>query len=637
MHRLAHRPVSGWRAIAAIVVAALLTSAWTPAQPVPPNQTPNSAPPRKTSARAWTAAASGATDLIVQAAGFPDLSPARRLSGKATKTRFVFEALTAHAAGAQAALLSGLRSRGRQTQSLWISNQVWVRNATQADVLWLAGRSDVTSIDIDAPFTGIQTAPAKRVLPAVSRARRSSALAIEWGVQRVRAPEMWALNQTGQGIVVADLDTGVRWDHAALKNKYRGWDGITATHDYNWYDAAGHSVSAPQLTPFDDNGHGTHTTGTIVGDDGAGNQIGVAPGARWIGCRNMLFNTGSVARYTACFQFALAPTDVNGANPDPARSADITNNSWGCFPPGVEVGCDDPTALITVTQTLRDAGVMVVASAGNAGPGCASISSAPGNLDQAFSVGATDSAYSIAGFSSRGPSSLSGRLKPDVVAPGSGVRSAESNGSYGEKSGTSMAGPHVAGVAALLWGAAPELRGEVAETESILRASARPLLSTQNCGGVPGSAHPNNVFGYGMIDARAAYSEALARRPVVAAQVVSQVQISEPVTLAIGIANAYTAITVGTVGITLSLPPSMTVLDAAGGVLSPDTLTWTLPALAPGVSRWLTVMLQAAETGTYQFAVRHSLETSGIGGGSNLTLQVSENFDNRLFLPLTQR
>ncbi len=633
MHRTAHRPVSGWRAIAAIAVAALLTSAWTPAQPVPPN----SAPPRKTSMRAWTATATGAADLIVQAAGYPDLSPARRLSGKLAKTRFVFDALTAHAARAQAGLLAGLRARGRQTQSLWISNQVWVRNATQADVRWLAGRLDVAAIDIDAPFIGVQAVPEKRSPPALARARRLNAQAIEWGVQRVRAPEMWALSQTGQGIVVADLDTGVRWDHAALKSKYRGWDGITATHDYNWYDAAGHSISAPQLMPFDDNGHGTHTTGTIVGDDGAGNQIGVAPGARWIGCRNMLLNTGSVARYTACFQFALAPTDVNGANPDPARGADITNNSWGCYPPGVEVGCEDPTALITVTQTLRDAGVMVVASAGNSGSGCATINSAPGNLDQAFSVGATTDSDSIAGFSSRGPSSLSGRLKPDVVAPGSGVRSAESNGSYSEKSGTSMAGPHVAGVAALLWGAAPELRGEVAETESILRASARPLASAQTCGGVAGSAHPNNVFGYGMIDARAAYSEALARRPAVVAQVVSQVQISEPVTLTIGVANAYSAIIVGSVGVTLSLPPSMTVLDAAGGVLSPDTLTWTLPALAPGVSRWLTVTLQAAETGAYQFAVRHTLETAGIGGGSNLTTMVSENFDNRLFLPLTHR
>ena len=332
-------------------------------------------------------------------------------------------------------------------------------------------------------------------------------------MQRVNAPQVWAQGFTGQGIVVADLDTGARWDHDALKPSYRGWDGVTVTHDYNWFDPVAFSAEA-----FDDHGHGTHTTGTIIGKDQTGNEIGVAPGAKWIACRNMNVGFGSVSLYSACFQFALAPTDVNGNNPDPSKAADITSNSWGCALN--EPGCIQPAALVTVTQALREAGIMVVASAGNSGSGCGSVNNAPATLNQSFTIGATDIGNGIAGFSSRGPSSFTSKLKPDVVAPGVNVRSALRNSpnSYGSLSGTSMAAPHVAGVVALLWSAVPSLRGDIEATEALLRKTAAPLTNADACGGVAAGTSPNNTFGYGLINAQAAVQAALAltlstRRP----------------------------------------------------------------------------------------------------------------------------
>lgn len=115
---------------------------------------------------------------------------------------------------------------------------------------------------------------------------------MEWNLQLVGADQVWALGATGQGVVIGGQDTGYDWDHPALIEQYRGWDGLSADHNYNWHDAI-HSNSgfndcgADSPEPCDDNRHGTHTMGTMVGDDGAGNQVGMAPGAEWIGCRNM--------------------------------------------------------------------------------------------------------------------------------------------------------------------------------------------------------------------------------------------------------------------------------------------------------------------------------------------------------------
>ena len=566
-------------------IAMLALAAWGPAAPPQP--------PSVVSARVWqaTAVRGAVTDVIVTAHGYPDLSAARRLRTKEAKTRFVVQTLSAHASTSQARLRAALRARGWDFSPLWLTNQIVIRNANRALVEWLAARDDVAYVDLDVKMRGIQHRPLPRPIP-------HSPLLVEWGVQRVNAPQVWALGYTGQGIVVANLDTGVRWDHDALKPNYRGWNGVTVTHDYNWFDAAPDS-GPPSPVPQDLNGHGTHTTGTSVGDDGAGNQIGVAPGAQWIACRNMAgyAGIGSVARYVACFQFALAPTDVNGNSPNPALSADITSNSWACDPNYGEVGCEVPTALITATQALRDAGIMVIAAAGNSGNACSTVNLAPATLDQAFTIGATNSGDVIAGFSSRGPSTLTGRLKPDLVAPGVSVRSAlaGSVNSYGWLNGTSMATPHVAGVAALIWSAAPDLRGEVDLTEDLLRRTARPLTTTtQTCGSVPGTDVPNNTYGYGLVDALAAV-KAATLWPVITAP--AYAWIHEPFTVTLSVTNAL-PITRSAVTISGTLSTAATFISASPpGTLDGSIVRWEFPTVAPSTTLSLTLVISSAQPG----------------------------------------
>jgi hypothetical protein len=218
---------------------------------------------------------------------------------------------------------------------------------------------------------------------------------------------------------------------------------------------------------------------------------------------------GTPARYTECFQWFIAPTDLSDQNPDPSKAPDVINNSWGCT---TGEGCTDPTILQAVVESVRAAGIEVVVSAGNSGSSCSTVTDPPAIYDASFSVGATDSSDNIASFSSRGPVTVDGsnRLKPDVSAPGVNVRSSEPGNTYGALSGTSMAAPHVVGVTALVLSALPDLVGSPDAIESLLTASAVPRTTSETCGGVPGDQIPNNTYGWGRVDALAALTDDLA-------------------------------------------------------------------------------------------------------------------------------
>ncbi len=208
-----------------------------------------------------------------------------------------------------------------------------------------------------------------------------------------------------------------------------------------------------------------------------GNSVGVAPDAEWIGCANLQRNLGNPAFYLDCLQFMLAPFQVGGdpfVDGDPTRSANVLNNSWGC--PESHEGCD-PASLQPAVDALEAAGIFVVASAGNSGPRCGTVEDPIAIYADAFSVGAVDQEGNLASFSSVGPVTVdgSGRLKPDIAAPGVEVWSAFPNSTYAALDGTSMAGPHVAGVVALMWSANPALIGDVARTAEILRMTAQPF------------------------------------------------------------------------------------------------------------------------------------------------------------------
>jgi serine protease AprX len=454
-----------------------------------------------------TAEASDSAEFLVYLNEQADLSGAAVLATKQEKGAYVFNALTEVASRTQKPLLDTLREWGVAYQSFWVANMIWV-SGDLTILQEIADRPDVAyvhanpKVRLELPDTG----PTDRSVDTES--------GIEWNVIRVNAPDVWSMTFEGQGVVVGGQDTGYDWDHPALINQYRGWQNGQAQHDYNWHDAihsGGGVCGFDSSEPCDDHSHGTHTMGIMVGDDGGSNQIGVAPAAKWIGCRNMDRGVGTPATYTECYQWFIAPTDGDGANPDPSKAPDVINNSWSCPP---SEGCTEPNALLSVVDNVRAAGILTVHSAGNSGSSCSSVNAPAAIYDSSFTVGATNASDEIAAYSSRGPVTIDGsmRLKPDVSAPGSGIRSSIPGGGYATLSGTSMAAPHVAGLAALIISTNPVLAGDVDEIERIVVTTAIPKNTSQTCGAIGGDESPNNTYGHGLIDALAAIGEALPNR-----------------------------------------------------------------------------------------------------------------------------
>jgi subtilisin family serine protease len=442
-------------------------------------------------------------EFIVVFADQADLRSAASLPAKSEKSRFVRDALWAKSQATQRPILQWLHERGIEHRSFYIVNAILVKG-TREIAQALAARPDVARVEGNPHIQNVLPQPTAAV---ETFSQQKEPKAVEPGIAYTHAPDVWALGFRGQGITVAGADTGQRWTHNALKPHYRGWDGQNFDHDYNWHDSIHDGVGNPcgndSPEPCDDNGHGTHTIGTVVGDDGAGNQIGMAPGAKWIGCRNMDQGNGTPARYIECMEFFLAPYPVNGDpnQGDPLKAPDITSNSWVC--PSSE-GCSVDT-LQAAVEAQAAAGIMMVAGAGNDGPGCSSVMYPPAIYDASYTVGALNTGTDdIASFSSRGPVTVDGsnRIKPDITAPGTDTRSSynTSDNAYASLSGTSMATPHIAGAMALLWCARPELRHDISGTRTVLNDTAHFVSSTQ-CGD---AGPPNNVYGWGRVDISAA-------------------------------------------------------------------------------------------------------------------------------------
>ncbi len=442
-----------------------------------------------------------------------DLSAAKKLKTKNEKADYVFRQLRQKAAETQPGLIAFLTQKGAPHECLFIVNAI-KSEGTPELIASLAQRPEVAQIQ-DNPTLQFQSPTDERADGLNSRSL------IEWGIEKINADDVWALGYRGQGVVVGGQDTGYDWTHPALLNKYRGYYAPLDTfdHNYNWHDAI-HSISplaADSLNPCgldspfpcDDHSHGTHTMGTMVGSDGE-NEIGVAPEAQWCACRNMERGNGSPFTYLECFQWFVAPTDLNNENPDPSKSPHVINNSWYC---SESEGCNPSNFQVMnlAVNNLRLAGTVVVVSAGNSGSGCSSVSAPPAVYAGSFSVGATAINDTIAGFSSRGPVTVDGsnRLKPNVSAPGVNVRSSVLNGGYANYSGTSMAGPHVVGLVALILSANPQLAGQVEVIEDIIEQTAVPKTTEQNCGSIPGTEVPNHTYGFGRVDALAAVEEAI--------------------------------------------------------------------------------------------------------------------------------
>ena len=410
-----------------------------------------------------------------------DLSSAAKIGDWTERGQAVYDALKAAASEHQKDTRELLDGEDATYQAFWATNAIRVDAGDSALAMKIARGSDVVALyptfdyRLEKPIRG-------KPLHDVD--------AVEWGIANINADDVWdQFGVDGEGITVASIDTGTQFDHPALVNQYRGNNGDgTFDHNYNWFDAAGSCPDAP----CDNDVHGTHTMGTMVGDDGGENQIGVAPGAKWIeanGC------CPSDAALIASGEWMLAPTDLAGENPDVSKRPNIINNSWGT-PPSNDPFMED------IELAWAASGMWGQWSNGNSGPDCET-SGSPGSRIINYSSGAYDINNEIAGFSSRG-SGQDGEIKPNISAPGVNVRSSEPGNTYGALNGTSMASPHVAGAIALLWSAAPSLIGDIAGTKALLDETAIDTDDT-SCGG---TADDNNVFGEGRLDALALVSAA---------------------------------------------------------------------------------------------------------------------------------
>lgn len=546
----------------------------------------------KVEARVLEAAASGGTEFLVLLSKQADLQEATALPSKEAKGAFVYRTLVETAQRTQRPIISALEEMGAVYRRYWIVNLIWVQGDLRL-VQTLAQKPEVAYIYAN---------PAIRLEEPVGQIAALSAPAgVEWNIALVGAPQIWAAGFNGQETVIGGQDTGYDWTHPAIINQYRGWDGTNAHHDYNWHDAVHDSQDNPcgndSPFPCDDFGHGTHTMGSMVGDDGAGNQIGMAPGARWIGCRNMDQGWGTPQRYIECYQWFVAPWPYGGdpfQDGDPTKAPDVINNSWACL---IEEGCTDPEILLSVVQNVRAAGIVTVQSAGNSGRNCGTINTPAAIYAESFTVGATDSNDTIASFSSRGPVTVdgSGRRKPDISAPGVAIRSCLSGGGFGVLSGTSMAAPHVAGLVALLISAAPSLRGQVEEIETLIERSALPRFTTEGCGGDGPTDVPNHVYGWGRIDALAAltYVELTVHKTVSSAVT----RPGETLTYTLTVSHALGISPTTQITITDVLPEGVNFLTASEPyTLTEDRISWHFFSLNPDESLQVTLVVQVAQT-----------------------------------------
>ncbi len=428
----------------------------------------------------------GSAGFFVKFDSEADVEAATQLSNRIDRATAVYELKVAHAASSQQGVRAYLDDLGVAYEVLWINNSLFIPSgdfelaATLADMDGVAYLRANHEVPLD--------------LPVARYGAPSDVDAVEWGVAKINADDVWGMGHTGEGVVVANIDTGVRWTHEALQSSYRGGPG---DHDYNWYDPTGFFPDAPG----DNDGHGTHTMGTMVGGDGLGpfsNDIGVAPDAMWIAAKGCETNSCSDIALIKSAQFIACPHDRLGNNPDCSKIPDIVNNSWG--------GSGGNPWYESYVRSWIQMGILPVFSIGNAGSNCNTAGS-PGDYRLSFGVGSTTSSDVLSSFSSKGPGVFR-PLKPDIVAPGSSVRSSyrSSDTSYAILSGTSMAAPHIAGAAALLLSADPSLR-LIEIYRALTRTTDQGLGNPpgpDECGGRHYTQYPNAIYGFGQVDVLAA-------------------------------------------------------------------------------------------------------------------------------------
>jgi subtilisin family serine protease len=426
--------------------------------------------------------------------------------------REVVSALRQTARTSQPSLISYLDTRISEGgvvgyTSYWIGNLIVVQ-ATAAEIRTIAARADVDVIEPN--FTVSLIEPVGIHVPRITDADGVTdgprAIGVPPGIRAINVPQVWyQLGYTGAGRLVANLDTGVDGNHPALNTRWRGYQGQHPWQEC-WLDLIGTNTQFP----VDTYGHGTHVMGTMTGL-APNDSIGCSPAAKWIACNAI--NQGVGSGFDSDIITALQWFADPDGNPNTVDDVpDCLQNSWGInegfsgSPPYTD--CD--TRWWNAIDNCEASGVVITWSAGNEGPGAGSLRSPAdraATLYNVYSVGAVDATnwqnfpYPIASFSSRGPTGCNvpadRKIKPEVCAPGVNVYSSVPGGGYdGSYSGTSMAGPHVAGVVGLLREANPNL--DVDTIKQILITTARDQ----------GTVGEDNTYGWGTIDAFAAVQAA---------------------------------------------------------------------------------------------------------------------------------
>ncbi|MEK7691178.1 MAG: S8 family serine peptidase, partial [Bdellovibrionota bacterium] len=322
-----------------------------------------------------------------------------------------------------------------------------------------------------------------RQILAVERANRTVRIFSEetssWGLLKIDWHQVVSAEPglAGNGGRVAILDTGIDGNHPALQGRVQVLKDFVGPGD----------EAPPSQNPYDDHGHGTHVAGTVAAASLTGfSAVGVAAGAELlIGKVMNLYGSSTWEAIAESLQWVMDPD----GDPDTADQPLIVSNSWGVGIPSEADSAENSEFCIAV-RNWRNAGILPVFAAGNFGPSPSTVAF-PAACPGALAVGATDAGDRVASFSSRGPARWKGLTldKPELVAPGVAILSTKTGGGYTTKSGTSMATPHVAGVAALI------AEQEVSANPAFLEA--RLIEGVQDLGG-PGFDFSN---GFGRLNA----------------------------------------------------------------------------------------------------------------------------------------